>query len=63
LRERDGTAQAALILRMARPDLLKLVNGIGADELRAFSESLTTLAQPLDPAPQSRNDPSSQLHH
>jgi hypothetical protein len=53
----------ALILRMARLDLLTLVNDIDADELKAFSESLTTLAQPPDPAPQSGNDPSHKLHH
>jgi hypothetical protein len=39
LRERDGAIQAALILRMARLDLLTLVNDIGADELKAFPKA------------------------
>ena len=53
----------ALILRMARLDLLTLVNDIDADELKAFSESLTMRAQPPDPAPPSGNAPSHKLHH
>jgi hypothetical protein len=60
-----GTADlsgTALILRMARLDLLTLVNDIDASELRAFSESLKTLVQPaLDPAPPSGNEPSHKL--
>ena len=42
---------------------LTLVNEIGADELRAFSASVKTLAQPPNPAPQSGNDPSPKPHH
>jgi hypothetical protein len=55
-----GTADlsaTALILRMARLDLLTLVNDIDASELKAFSESLTTLAQPLDPPPPGSGSP------
>jgi hypothetical protein len=49
----------ALMLRMARLDLLTLVNDIDESELKAFSESLKAMAQPaLDAAPPSRNDSS-----
>jgi len=53
--EQAGTADLSsttLILRMARLDLLTLINDIDANELKAFSESLTTWTKPLDPAPQ-----------
>jgi hypothetical protein len=63
---RAGSADlsaTALILRMARLDLVTLVNNIDADELKAFSESLATLAQPPDPAAPSGNDPWYKLHH
>jgi len=59
LLQQVGTADlssTAHILRMARLDLLALVNDIDDSELKAFSESLNkTLdgwAQPLDAAPQ-----------
>jgi hypothetical protein len=51
--EQAGAADlssTALILRMARLDLLTLINDIDANELKAFSESLTTWTKPLDPA-------------
>lgn len=54
LLEQAGTADlssTALILRMARLDLLTLVNDIDASELKAFAESLKTRARPLDPVP------------
>jgi hypothetical protein len=44
-------SSTAQILRMARLDLLTVINDIDDNELKAFSESLKTWVQPLDPAP------------
>jgi hypothetical protein len=54
LLEHAGTtdlSSTALILRMARLDLLTLVNRIDANELKAFTESLKTRMQPHDATP------------
>jgi hypothetical protein len=53
----------ALMLRMARLDLLTLVNDIDASEIKAFSESLKTLAQPLDAASPSGKSHKPPLSH
>jgi hypothetical protein len=55
LLEQAGAADLSsttLILRMARLDLLTLINDIDADELKAFSESLKPCVRPHEPAPQ-----------
>jgi hypothetical protein len=63
---RAGSADlsaTALMLRMARLDLLTLVNDIEAGELKAFSESLKALAQPHDAASVSSEDHKPPLSH